>query len=108
MNVKKTYEYFEENGIVAVRADKGVQKTSKQIDNLLMSLGNKTKAIPFYAIYPPGGGDPVVLEGLITSAKVIEVFEKFSREGQESTDPGSKPIETSTKKSGEKKVAVRN
>ena len=113
MNVKKTHEYFEAKGIVAIRADKGVSKTAGQIDSLLQELGNRTKAIPFYAIYPPGGGEPEVLEGLIYSNNVIETFEGFDggKEGEGETATAElKPSgdESSNEKSGEKKVAVRN
>ena len=107
MNVKQTHEYFEANGIVAIRADKGVTKTAGQIDNLLEELGNATRAIPYYAIYPPGGGEPMVLEGLILSKNVIDIFEKFD---SPSAPEGGTKISTSTKKSegGNKKVAVKN
>ena len=77
MNVKPTYEFFEERGIVAIRADKGVSKTADQIDALLEDLGNATRAIPFYAIYPPNGGEPVVLEGLIRSSNVTDAYQEL-------------------------------
>ena len=77
MNVEKTHKYFKENGIIALRADKGIVKTSKQIDQLLVDLGNPTRAIPFYALYPAGGGDPVVVDGLITSDQVIRIFDEM-------------------------------
>ena len=99
MNVKPTNEFFEEHGIVAIRADKGVVRTSEQIDNLLIQLGNKTKAIPFYALYPPGGGEPQILDGLITSDKVISIFKEF----------GVKPVEKEAAEgAGKEKVAIND
>ena len=77
MNIEKTHKYFQENGITAIRADKGIEKTADQVDQLLIDLGNPTRAIPFYALYPPGGGEPVVLDGLIQSDQVIQAFEGF-------------------------------
>ena len=77
MNIEKTHNYFQENGIIAIRADKGIEKTADQVDQLLVDLGNPTRAIPFYALYPPGGGEPVVLDGLIQSDQVIRIFKEF-------------------------------
>lgn len=102
MNVKKTHEYFESKGIIAIRADKGITKTAGQIDKLLEKLGNRTRAIPFYAIYPPGGGEPEVLEGLIRSKTVIDVFEKL-----ESSEGPERSASANSKDNKQKKVAIR-
>ncbi|MEC9091491.1 MAG: hypothetical protein VX438_02210 [Planctomycetota bacterium] len=77
MNIEKTHKYFQENGVIALRADKGDEKTGDQVDQLLIDLGNPTRAIPFYALYPAGGGKPVVLDGIIGSDQVIRVFQEL-------------------------------
>lgn len=87
MNVEKTNEYFKKNKIIALRADKGDKKTGKQVNQLLMDLGNPTRAIPYYALYPADGGEPVLLDGLISADQVIKVFEDFkSKSSSEMTN----------------------
>lgn len=109
MNVKPTHNYFEENGIIAIRADKGVSQTSNQIDDLLEELGNRTRAIPFYAFYPPGGGEPQVLDGLITSQTVIDTFDKLVKSNPETeAETTVSEAEENQSTSGTKKVATRN
>lgn len=100
MNVQPTYEFFDENGIVALRADKGISETVDQIEQLLIDLGNPTRAIPFYAFYPADGGQPVVVDGLISSQQVRETFEKLLEKSG-----NSQSTSTSEKSSG--RLAVR-
>ena len=66
MNVKKMKDYVEANGIEMMKADK--TRASPEIDELLVKLGNRTRQIPFYAIFPAGRpNEPVVMDGLYTS-----------------------------------------
>lgn len=63
MNVQTMKDFVEAHQIVMMKADK--TKPSPVIDNLLITLGNKTKQIPFYAIFPAGEANkPVVMYGL--------------------------------------------
>lgn len=59
---------------VAIKADK-TQK-SPEIDQLLVELGNAGRVIPYYAIYPGRGGDPITFGGLITKQQVLDALEK--------------------------------
>jgi len=59
---------------VAIKADK-TQK-SPEIDQLLVELGNAGRVIPYYAIYPGHGGDPITFGGLITKQQVLDALEK--------------------------------
>jgi len=43
---------------------------------MLLDLGNKQKAIPFLAIYPAGGRDPIILEGPVVQSQVVEALKK--------------------------------
>ena len=88
MNVKETFDYFQNHQIVAIRADKGDQNTVAQIEALLVELGNPTKAIPFYALYPGNGGPPQVIDGLIPAQQVINQFESFG----DATSSGAEQI----------------
>jgi len=61
--------------IVALKADK--TEHNSEIDKLLIELGNPSKNIPFYAVFPGDGGDPIVYgEGILTKGKVIEMLEQ--------------------------------
>lgn len=63
MNVQAMKDFVEAHDIVMMKADK--TKASPDIDELLLKLGNKTKQIPFYAIFPAGRANkPVVMFGL--------------------------------------------
>jgi hypothetical protein len=43
---------------------------------LLLDLGNNLKQIPFLAIYPPDGRDPILLEGPVVQSQVVEALKK--------------------------------
>lgn len=76
MNTEETKNYVEEHGIIALRADK--QHQAVEVNRLLEQLGNKSGAIPFYAIFPAGSPNkPILLDGVFTSPKpFIEAFKK--------------------------------
>ena len=66
MDADVTREFITRNKIVALKADK--TRESPEIDALLVKLGNRAKAIPFYAIYPAGQPDkPILLDGVFGS-----------------------------------------
>jgi len=57
-------------GIISLKADK--THAAPEADTLLKALGNKSKSIPFYAIFPAGHpNEPIVLDGLFVSPKPI-------------------------------------
>ena len=93
MNTQETKKYVEENGIIALRADK--TRPAPEVDRLLEQLGNKSGAIPFIAIFPAGSPNkPILLDGVFTSPKpFLEALEKAK-----SSPVGGEPLA----KSGDK------
>ena len=75
MNVRQTKEYFDENNIVALRAYKSEE--APEVEEMMSELGNRLKAIPFYAIFAPGLDEPITFSGLITSGGVIQQIEEL-------------------------------
>lgn len=76
MNTLTTKRYVLENDIVTLKADKSNRSKSAWINDLLVELGNYGATIPFYAVYPADGGDPITFGGLITQSQVLEELEK--------------------------------
>ena len=67
--------FIQAHGIVAIKADK--TKDSPEIDALLVKLGNRAKAIPFYAIYPAGQPDkPIVLDGVFGPDRILKALKQ--------------------------------
>ena len=67
MNTKKTREYFADQGIKALKADKTTD--APEIDQLLKTLGNSNTQIPFYAVFPAKTpNEPQTESGLFFSA----------------------------------------
>jgi hypothetical protein len=74
LNVRSTKKFFEENGVVALLADKD---TMPEVNPLLKDLGNSLAAIPYYAIYAPGLDQPIHFGGnVLTPGKVREEVQK--------------------------------
>ena len=70
MNIQRTKEFVEANGIATVKADK--TRTTPEVDALLHSLGNAAGAIPFYAIFPAGEPNkPILLNGILTPSRIL-------------------------------------
>ena len=65
--------------MVAIKADK--TQESPEIDQLLVELGNTGRGIPFYAVYPGRGGDPITFDGLITQQQVLDAWSRPEAEG---------------------------
>ncbi len=72
-------EALERYGVVPLKADK--TRPSEEIDELLVRLGNRNKAIPFYALFPANDPlRPLVLDGLLTGPrKVVRLLEEGTR-----------------------------
>jgi len=92
LNVKKMKDYVEANGIVMMKADKTKTSNWPEIDELLVKLGNRTKQIPFYAIFPAGRpNDPIVMDkGIYTSpAPFIEKLKEADPKTAGAAETGS-------------------
>ena len=74
MNTERTKALVQRNRVITIKADK--TQRSPEIDQLLIELGNAGKAIPFVAIYPAGGGDPITLDGFLTQGQLLDALEK--------------------------------
>ena len=74
MNIRKTKKLFEENGVVALKADLDKMPVAKE---LLKEMGNTLTAIPYYAVYSPGWEEPVHWGGdFLTAAKVKRIIDE--------------------------------
>lgn len=74
LNIRSTKTFFEENGVVALKADKD---KNPGVNDLLKRLGNTATAIPYYAIYSPGWSQPQHFGGnVLTAGGVREVVEE--------------------------------
>jgi len=63
----KTRDYFADQGIKALKADKTTD--APEIDQLLKALGNSNTQIPFYAVFPAETpNQPQTYSGLFFSA----------------------------------------
>ena len=74
MNKLTTLSIVKRNGVKTLKADKTVD--NPDIDQLLVDLGNMTRAIPFYVIYPGDGGAPITMDGLITPWRVFRALQQ--------------------------------
>jgi suppressor for copper-sensitivity B len=64
--------------VVTLKADK--TQASPEIDKLLVELGNAGRVIPFYAIYPGRGGNPITFGGLISQQQVLDALDQAGGE----------------------------
>ncbi len=77
MNTKTTKNLVEELKIRTLRADKSQSSENKdEVDQMLLDLGNKLKQIPFLAIYPADGRDPIILPGPIVQSDVVDALQQ--------------------------------
>jgi len=75
LNVAQTKKFVEQNGIVAIKADKA--HGEEEVDALLEKLGNASGAIPFYAIFPANDPTrPILMDGILTKARVLEALQR--------------------------------
>ena len=69
MKTHATLRYLEANNIEVLVAD--LTEPAPEIDELMESLGNTGKAIPFYAIFPAGGGEPITFSDVPLRQKTL-------------------------------------
>ncbi len=81
-------EFFEENEIIAMQANKSTNKI-EEINRLLVELGNAGKGIPFYAIFPGNGDTPITFDGLISTEGVIE---RYKNAGLDKSNQSLAPV----------------
>ncbi len=74
MNTSKTNRLVQANGVKTLKADK--TDPAPEVDELLVELGNEAKAIPYVAIFPADGSQPILLEGFITQQQVLDALER--------------------------------
>ncbi len=55
-------------------ADKSV--ANAEIDALLIELGNTGKTLPFFAIFPSDGGEPITFDGPISQGQIVKALLK--------------------------------
>ncbi len=69
MNIPRTKRFFEQNNVVALKADKDKMPG---VNDLLKELGNTATAIPYYAIFSPGMNRPIHFGGTVLTAGRVE------------------------------------
>ena len=94
MNVEKMKVFVEANDIVMMKADKTKKSDWPEIDALLISLGNPSRQLPFYAIFPAGRpNEPIMMSGVFTSPaafirKLKEIVPKTAGSERNTLEPG--------------------
>ena len=92
MNVRSTKAFFEEHGVVAVKADKDKMPG---VTELLVELGNTPGALPYYAIFAPGLNEPIHFGGnVLTAGQVKEMVQEALDAGGSAADPGQVAVVT--------------
>jgi len=77
LNRTEVARRIEQLNAVALKADK--TQADPEIDKLLVELGNAGRVIPFYAVFPAGGGEPITLGGLVSQRQVLDALEQAGR-----------------------------
>ena len=72
MNRSRTKKLVEENSVITLKAD--ATGPSPEMDALLKELGNAAGSLPFYAVYPSDGSQPIVFSGPITQSYILDVL----------------------------------
>ncbi len=93
LNREDVAKLVAENGVIAIKADK--THNPPDINQLLRELGNQAEGIPFVAIFPGNGGDPITLDGPITQQQVLDALQKAGPSGESdvpSTAQGAEPV----------------
>ena len=76
-NTKTTKDFFEQNNIVALKADTDKDPSTK---SLLSEFGNSAEGLPYYAIYIPGETEPIHFQEFYTGPR------KFIKKVSEATE----------------------
>ena len=75
MNTAQTKLLVDLYNVKTLKADK--TGDAPEVDALLKQLGNRSQAIPYYAIYPAGGGEPIHFGNRpITSDEIVETLKR--------------------------------
>jgi suppressor for copper-sensitivity B len=74
LNTFDTKRLVQENGVVTLKADKTHRRMAKEVNQLLVELGNFGQTVPFLAIYPADNDQPILLDGLITREQVLNAL----------------------------------
>jgi len=74
LNTTEVASWVKRNKVVTLKAD--FTNKDPAIEQALVDLGNAGTGIPFYAIYPKGGGKPITFDGLITQQQVLDTLAK--------------------------------
>jgi len=85
LNTRGTKQYVESNDILVLKADK--TGPSPEADQLLKDLGNHGLAIPYLAIFPPDGGEPIIFDGLVSESTVIDSLAKAEAKASADSPP---------------------
>lgn len=94
MNKKEVKQFVTENEVLTIKADKSSSNPLMQdINKLLNKLGNDSAGLPYYVVYPAGGGEPVVFDGLITKGRILRELKKAVQAG----GPASKQTAAASK-----------
>jgi suppressor for copper-sensitivity B len=76
LNTFDTKRLVLENGVVTLKADKTHRRTSQEVNQLLVELGNFGQTVPFLAIYPADSDQPILLDGLVTKDQVLSALNR--------------------------------
>lgn len=76
LNTLEVAKWVKLNRVVTLKADYSGQ--DPEIAKALTELGNIGLGIPFYAVYPSNGGDPITFDGVITQQKVLDTLAQAS------------------------------
>jgi suppressor for copper-sensitivity B len=87
LNTFDTKRLVLENDVVTLKADKTHRRTSEDVNQLLVELGNFGKTVPFLAIYPADGDQPILLDGLISKAQVLTALNQAGPSRGAANDP---------------------
>jgi len=74
LNRAKVEKLVAKNRVVTLKADK--THDSPEIDAFLKELGNPGAVIPFLAIFPADGREPITYDGPITQQMVLNALEQ--------------------------------
>lgn len=74
LNTTEVAKLVQQNRVVTIKADK--TQHNAEIDALLVELGNPGRGIPYYAVYPGRGGDPITMDGLISQQQVLDALQQ--------------------------------
>ena len=78
MNRQATRDLVEKNRVITLQAHTN-KDSLEEIQTLMDELGNTGHGIPFLAIFPAGGGEPITFDGPITQQMVLDALKKAGK-----------------------------